>query len=320
MVDGNWDNTAMLNFTFRQLEYFRAVAQQGSISAAAEKQRISRSALASAIIDLEAVLGCQLLIRHKAKGVVLTPIGVNLLEMSQELLDTAGHMAASLRGEELSGNLSIGCFASLGPTIVPSLVSYFAERYPNVHLKLRTGTQDELTTLLRSGEIEIAIGYGLHATETLEVEELYADWMHVILPASHPLAEREVVRASDLVTESLVLLDTPPSSENVRNYFSAQSMPLKPTYRFQDFEVVRSLVARGLGYSIVVQRPAGNISYEGHRVVTRPLEPAPAPVPVCCAWVKERALTALADEAKSALKVLARPADWESLHPDDKTD
>ncbi len=298
----------MLNFTFRQLEYFRAVAQQGSISAAAEQERISRSALASAITDLEAILGCQLLTRHKAKGVVLTPVGAHLLEMSNELIESASRIEASLRGNRLSGTLGIGCFASLGPTLIPSLFTHFQDRYPDVRLRLRTGAHEELVALLESGEIELAIGYGLHPTDILDTEELYEDRMHVILPQEHRLAEHDALRPEQLMQEDLILLDTPPSSENVRLYFAAQGLALKPRFRFQEFEVVRSLVARGIGYSVVVQHPASDVSYEGLGIVTRPLDPVPTAVPVSCAWVDGRTLTPPALEARRALRVLAPPS------------
>ena len=62
----------MIDFTVRQLEYFRTVALQGSVSAAA-KEQVSRSALAAAISDLERALGRRLFTRQKAKGMALTP-------------------------------------------------------------------------------------------------------------------------------------------------------------------------------------------------------------------------------------------------------
>ncbi|WP_307823415.1 LysR substrate-binding domain-containing protein [Microbacterium sp. KRD172] len=233
---------------------------------------------------------------------------MHLLEMSNELIESASRIEATLRGDELSGRLGIGCFASLGPTLIPSLFAHFRDNYPEVKLRLRTGAHDELEALLESGEIELAIGYGLHATDTLDTEDLYEDRMHVILPHGHRLAAQEVVRPEQLMRETLILLDTPPSSENVRLYFAAHGLVSKPRFRFQDFEVVRSLVARGIGYSVVVQHPASDVSYEGLGIVARPLDPTPAPVPVSCAWVDGRALTPPALEARRALRVLAPPS------------
>lgn len=306
----------MLNFTLRQIEYFRAVALQGSISAAAKKERTSRSALAAAISDLETSLGCQLFIRQKAKGVSLTPFGAQLLEMSGEVLESASKIATSLQGGELSGRLGIGCFTSLGPTVVPALFDFFRVRHPAVTLQLHTGREEELIALLGAGEIELAVGYGLSYVAGIETEELYMDRMHVILPEGHDLASRSLVRAADLMSETLVLLDASPSPSNVRSYFAAQGFLPKPKYRFQDYEVVRSLVARGVGYSIIIQRPVSELSYEGHGVVARPLDPRPFPTPVSCAWASGRTLTASARVARSALRVLAKPSNELPLYTD----
>ncbi|WP_165384176.1 LysR family transcriptional regulator [Leucobacter triazinivorans] len=306
----------MLNFTLRQIEYFRAVALQGSISAAAEKERVSRSALAAAVSDLETALGCQLLTRQKAKGVVLTPFGAQLLEMSGDVIDRAERIATSLQGRDLAGRLGIGCFTSLGPTVVPALFDFFRKRHPDVTLQLHTGHADRLVELLRTGEIELAVGYGLSYASGIETEELYMDRMHVILPHGHRLASRPRVRAADLRDETLVLLDASPSPENVRSYFAGQGFLPKPAFRFQDYEVVRSLVARGIGYSIVIQRPASEHSYEGLGVVARPLDPVPFPTPVSCAWHAGRALTPLARGARSALRLLAKPPHESSLYQD----
>ena len=296
-----------LNFTLRQLEYFHAVAAHSSISAAAEKQRISRSALASAISDLETALGCRLFTRQKARGVMLTPVGAQLLEMSREVLDSASRIEAVLRGAELSGSLGIGCFNALGPTVVPPLLDHFRRNHPRVTLRVQTGMLEELTAMLKSGEIELAVGYGLNYDSLLQAEEVYTERMHVILPEGHPLAEKDVVSASDLRDETMVLLDTPQNSENVRSYFAGQGFVPRIGYRFKNFEVIRSLVARGVGYSLVIQHPVTNLSYEGLGIVPRPLDPVPFPVSVSVAWLVGRALSPLAREARTALQAMDRP-------------
>lgn len=306
----------MLNFTLRQIEYFRAAAIRGSISAAAEQERVSRSALASAVSDLERALGRQLFTRHKAKGVALTPHGVQLFEISGEVIESAGRITTALRGGELSGRLAIGCFVSLGPTVVPALFDYFRTNHPGVRLEPHAAAAGKLISLLRSGEIELAVGYQLHDTEGIQSEELYADRIHVILPEGHRLAQHPTVHAADLMDETLVLLDATPSPDNVHNYFASHGFVSKPKYRFQDYEIVRSLVARGVGYSIVIQRPASDVSYEGFGLVARELSPRPVPTPVSCSWLAGRSLTPSAVVAREALRGIARPVGIPPLYAD----
>lgn len=297
----------MPKFTFRQLEYFKAIAMNGSISAASEHQRVSRSALAASLDELERSLGCQLLIRHKSQGVVLTPAGEKFLGMAHELLQSAADMEASVRGGELSGSLSIGCFTSLGPTLVPRLFDYFKRHHPKVTLRAYTEPLDKLVEMVRSGETELAVSYNLDFDQTLTSEPLYTARLHAILPANHPLANADSVSAVDLEAEPLILLDLPPSPEFIRNYFSSHGLTPNLQHRFTNFEVIRSLVARGVGYSLVIQRPAIDRSYEGLELVTRPLTPMPPPEVVACAWAANRRLSANAGAALEGLREVARP-------------
>jgi DNA-binding transcriptional LysR family regulator len=75
----------------------------------------------------------------------------------------------------------------------------------------------------------------------------------------------------------MVLLDAPPSSRHTLSLFERAGLEPNVRYRTTDFEVTRSLVGRGLGYSILVQHPAVDRSYEGLEIVSRPLTPAADP-------------------------------------------
>ena len=195
----------MPKFTLRQLEYFRAIAMNGSISAASEQERMSRSALASALDDLERSLGCQLFLRHKAHGMVLTPAGEQILGRARELLEGARDLEAAAAGGELGGVLAIGCFSSLGPTLLPRLFEYFRVHHPQVVLRTYTEPVDRLVELLQSGEIELAVSYDLALEPALETEPLYPARLHAILPPDHRLAAGASVRAQRLVDADLAI-------------------------------------------------------------------------------------------------------------------
>lgn len=289
------------NFTLRQLEYFQAAALYGSISLAAERTLVSRSALAAAISDLEAILGFQLFVRRKSRGVTLTPVGTRLYEMGTDVLESAERIHAWIRGEELSGSLRIGTFASLGPTVLPPLFAYFRKNHPRVRIEFVSGKSEELYAQIADGRIELAVGFGLENSELVDTGELYSERMHALLPASHKLAASSKVQASDLANESLVLLDASPGPTNVRNYFASLGLAPRPEMSFPDFEVVRSMVGRGFGYSLVLQRQEAEVSYEGLEVVARDLEPAPGLTSVFSAWHSRRTLSPPARVARTYL-------------------
>jgi Transcriptional regulator len=103
--------------------------------------------------------------------------------------------------------------------------------------------------------------------------------------------------------EPMILLDVNPSRENTMMMYSAAGVTPRIRFRTTDYEVTRSLVARGMGYAILVQLPAGSQSYEGRELVVKPIHPAPRRVDVSLVWPEAvqssqcaRALVALARE------------------------
>ena len=112
-----------MRFTLRQLEYFVATCDAGSVTEAALRIPVAQSSVSAAIAQLEAALDVQLLIRHHAQGVSPTPAGRKLLERARELLRDADgfeRFAAELT-EELTGTLQLGCLVTLAPLVAPRL-------------------------------------------------------------------------------------------------------------------------------------------------------------------------------------------------------
>lgn len=284
----------MNNFTLRQLSYFCAVASTGSISAAAEQEHVSRSAISSALDELERALRTPLCTRHKSSGVALTSAGHYVFERAISLLRDADDLEATAGGQRLAGALSVGCFPSLAPTILPTMFKLFDRIHPDVSLHPVATDQESLTRSLWGGDIELAIMYNMHLDRSLRSTKLYDTAMHVILPARHHLAAGSAVHTPALEQEPLILLDVPPSTDDVLGFFRGQGLSPNIRLRTSHFELVRSLVAQGLGYSLFIQRPRINESYEGLPLVARPLTPRPHLERVSIIWPAGRRLSSRA--------------------------
>jgi len=284
----------MSQFTLRQLRYFCAIASTGSISAAAAREHVSRSAMAAALDELERALKSQLCTRHKSHGVVLTASGQYVFEQALSLLRSAENLEATAGARELAGPLAVGCYPSLAPTILPQLVKLFERLHPEVELSIHPADQETLLQQLKAGDLELAIMYNMHLDRRVETAWLYDTAMHVILAAGHPLAESSVVRARDLENEPMILLDAPPSADDILSYFTAQGLAPTVRHRTRHFELARSLVAQGLGYSLFIQRPRNPSSYEGLPVLARALDPQPHLERVSVVWPAGRTLSAKA--------------------------
>src|SRR5882724_1507991 len=83
-----------MRFTLRQIEYFIATAETGSITLASERLNISQPSISTAISHLELELETQLFVRYHAKGLSLTPAGRALLAEAKRLVDQAEQMYA----------------------------------------------------------------------------------------------------------------------------------------------------------------------------------------------------------------------------------
>ena len=109
---------AIPEYTLRQLQYFVAAAEAGTVTQAAEAVHLSQSAMSTALADLEKAFQVQLLVRHHARGISLTPAGRELLVASRQLLAQAADLlgAAEGLGNSLTGTSRSGAFPSLPPT------------------------------------------------------------------------------------------------------------------------------------------------------------------------------------------------------------
>lgn len=302
---------SLADFTLRQLRYFCAIAQAGSISAAAEASNASRSALASALDELEKSLGSVLCIRTKATGVTLTAQGLDVLARAQDILDATERLEALRIEGEPCGSLAVGCFPSLAPTIVPRLWQEVAARHPGLSFSVVTDGRPGLLERLVRGEVELIITYDLHRFPELGVLPLYDADLHAIVSADHELASHDRLDAHDLSRTPLFVMDVAPGAEETLDWFAVQGVTPRVALRTPHFELIRSLVARGLGHSLFLQRPRIPVSYEGLPIVAVPLDP-PAPVHRAeIAWLASRRLSpralALLEAAGEARAELAPP-------------
>lgn len=260
-------------FTLKQLRYFVAVAEQGGITPAARQVNIAQPSISAAISQLEADFQVQLFLRHRAQGMSLTSAGRRLLAEARGLLGYAEELGEHARGlgQALRGRLELGCFLTFTPLHLPYLVTSFAAQHPQAEIRLSEGPQETLLRGLEDGRFDLALLYDFGLPTDLTLEPLAVLPPYAVLPENHPLASRKRVRLRDLAKEPLVLLDVAPS----RDYFTAlfHRAGLEPTIGFlsPSFETVRSMVGNGVGYSILVTRPASDLTYDGRKLVCLPL-------------------------------------------------
>ncbi len=254
-----------MQVSLKQLRYFVAIAECGKVAEAAKKLFVSQPALSAALAQLEDTWQTQLFIRHKAQGVSLTSSGESLLSHSRQLLQQANTLNDYARGlsQQVSGEIHIGCFSTLGPIFIPQLLQLTQTHYPDIQIRVVEDDLANLEELVLKGQLEMALGYDIDHDARIAIEPLASSPPYVLLPDGHPLAEQDSLTLSQLTNEPMVLLDLPHSKAYFLAQFERANCKPKIAYRSKSFEMVRSMVAAGLGFSLLNQRPRCNQAYNG---------------------------------------------------------
>jgi DNA-binding transcriptional LysR family regulator len=262
-----------LRFTLRQLEYFVAVGEAGSIAKAAEQVNVSPPSISASIAQLEAEFGVQLFVRKHSHALALTAGGRLFLKEAARLLNDADalHDIAGDIAEKVRGPLAIGCLLTFAQIVLPALRRKFEDAYPDVRVRQFERNQGQLFEMLQRGEIDAALTYDLELSQDMTFEPLMQLPAYVMLPAAHRLAGRAGITPEELVDEPMVLLDLPYSREYFLSAFQANGLRPKIAERTGDIAVMRSMVANGFGYGIANMRPLNAMSPDGKLLVFVPL-------------------------------------------------
>lgn len=258
-----------MRFTFRQLEYFVAAGETGSITLASERINISQPSISTAISNLETELGVRLFVRHHAQGLSLTPAGRRLLHEAKALLAQANHLydTVSEVTEVLSGPLSVGCMVTLAPMVIPELCHEFTRAFPQAVIHQQERHQEDLFDGLRRAEIDVALTYDLQIPSDIAFEPLAVLPLHVVVGEGHPLAGARSITLKEIAREPLILLDLPISREYFLAAYLAHNLEPNIAARSRYPDVIRTMVANGYGYTLANVRPRSEMSLDGRRLV-----------------------------------------------------
>lgn len=304
-----------MRYTFKQLEYFAAVAECGSIAAAADKVHVSPPSISVAISQLEEAIGVRLFSRLSS-GLQLTPTGTEILSQTRLILERAQDLEqfASIAAGELRGKISLGCLITLAPLVLPEICRSFAERHPGVTVEIVEGSQDQLIGYLRRGVIDLAVTYEMHIPQDLWLEPVVALPPLVMMDANHRFAQASSVNLKDLEGDPYILLDLPISRDYFLSIFNKVDVTPNVRMKSTHFEVVRTMVANGQGISIGVVRPINERALDGKAVVSVPIS-NPLPMLNIGVLSQKSNFNNLASALKKHVQALIRPGHIPGMRP-----
>jgi DNA-binding transcriptional LysR family regulator len=292
--------------TLTQLRYFVKAATYGSMTKAADELRIAQSAVSAAVSQLEHQIGTQLFIRQRARGLVLTTAGEEMLRDTRALLEHLGEVLDSASGQagEIRGRIRIACFVTLTPFILPRLISELGAKHPDLEVEVVETQADDVRTVLRNGTAEVALTYDLGLGADIDTEVLHVARPYVALARDHPLAGAEELDLAQLAAEPMVLLDLPDSRDYFESMLVDAGVHPRIHYRSASYETVRGMVARGHGFSILNQEPAHHGTYDGGEVVAVPIRGDAPGLPIVIARAHVVRATARARAIEDAARTI----------------
>jgi DNA-binding transcriptional LysR family regulator len=274
-------------FTLRQLQYFIAVAEEGTVSGAAQSLSISQSAVTEAIKELESDLGVILFERHR-RGLTITHKGHQFYRHANRILADVQDARQSFIGEGAAppSHLSLGVTSLVAGYVLSDLLARFRRAYPGVNVSAIEDNGDYLEHLLIGGELDVAVMVisNLRDRNALQAEIFETSPYRLWLPLGHKLAAAESIALSDLSSEPLIMLTVDETEENTGKLLSALGAKPHVAFRTRSVEAVRSLVATGAGIALLPDLVYRPWSLEGDRIESRDISGALPVVQVGMVW------------------------------------
>jgi molybdate transport repressor ModE-like protein len=290
-------------FKFRQLQYFVAVAESGSISGAARQLSVSQSAVTEAVKELESDLAAALLERS-GRGVALTYKGQQFLRHAGRILAAVADARRSFATDEAPrGELFLGVASLVAGYILADLLARFRRAYPSILVAAVEDQGEYLEHLLVNGELDVAVMLMSRTRphDALESAILQESNYRLWLPSGHALAASASVRLADVAAEKQILLAIDEIQAPTDIFWRDHGLRPVTAFRTRSVEAVRSLVATGAGVAVLPDLIYRPWSLEGDRIEARPtVEPLP-PIRVGAVW---RRGSRLSDAAARFLDVI----------------
>lgn len=229
---------------------FIAVAQQGSLSAAARALGVSQPTISSQIATLERQSQIELFHRQGYR-MTLSQAGHQLMTLAQKLLALESETEFFLRdsGQLNQGELKIG---AVGPFHVIEMVAAYSTRHPGMKLSIRMGNSQQVLHDLENYTTDVAVLAGLYERPELLVREYARHAIILFAHVDHPLARREQVDIEELNGLPLLLREQGSTTRTALEK-ALQAAGVKPRTQLEigSREAIREAVARGLGVGAV---------------------------------------------------------------------
>ena len=235
------------------LAIFQAVAACGSVSAGAQRLRISQSAASRQLGEFERTLGVTLFDRLP-RGVRLTEAGRLLLGYANRLfaIETEAEEALGDLQKRTRGRIAIGASRTIGAYLLPPVLAAYRQQHPGVELSLQVDNTRAIEAQLIAGEIDIGFAEGIVGTEMLDYRVCANDELVLVAAPRHQLTRETTVTLARMLEFPMLMHEIGSGTRAVTELaFAKRRVSLRPAMTLASTEAIKQTVATGIGIAVL---------------------------------------------------------------------
>lgn len=264
----------------RRLRVLRALADRGTVTAAARVLYLSPSAVSQQLAALETEAG-QALLERRGRAVRLTAAGEILASHASVVLAQLERAEADLTAcaTGIAGRVTVAAFATSITMLVAPAITALRRRSPDVQVQVRDVEGHASLPMLSAGEVDLAVAMDYRGAprehdERVLTVPLYAEPFDAVLPAEHPLADRAAVSVAELAADNWI---TPwpgnPCHDVVLLTCQYAGFEPRVAHSSDDFRAIAALAGAGIGVGLTPRSALRGVALDG--AVVRPVAGTP---------------------------------------------
>jgi LysR family hca operon transcriptional activator len=257
----------------RHLRYFVAVAEEGSLTLAAENRlHTAQPSLSRQIRDLEYEVGVQLMTRS-VRGIELTTAGRAFLDHARlALVQVEAAIEAARRvAHPAKPTFALGFLTGQEMDWLPQVMRVLREELPNIEVSISSQTSPDLAQALLRGKLDLAFMRPEAQMPDLDYTVIVKEPLVVAMPSDHRLASQTAVALQDIAGELFIgMSNTAPTLKAViDNYLERSAMDLRPVHTVDNLAMAMSMIASTRGVALL---PSYAKNFLPPSVTSRPLD------------------------------------------------
>jgi LysR family transcriptional regulator, regulator for metE and metH len=243
-----------MDLEIRHLRLVVAVAEQGSLTAAAEQLHLTQSALSHQLRDIEDRLRAPLFLRRNRR-MTPTPAGQRLIEAGIAVLAQLERTESAVRdlGREKQGLLRVATECYTCYHWLPGVLREFGAKCPGVDVQIQLEATSRPLPVLLAGKLDLALMLSPVRDRRLSTTPLFRDELVVVVPARHRFAGQPYVHASQLADETMFNYSPREDSYVFTRLLTPAGISPRKLHQVQLTEAILELVRAGLGVSVLAR-------------------------------------------------------------------